>query len=233
MKKLQSKKALGLLLLHKKHEKKLVNFDVFLKKFINLLMIDGKKIKASKIFFLMLSALKNKIKNESTKKNQSDTHARINNNAEKLDIPSTDVERTSASSQRKLRFSQHQLKGLQFSHEKLHECSSISLNFSLLHALSKALENVTPNLEIRKVRVAGSTYSVPAAISKKKQETLALKWIIDSAKKRQKNSNLDFSTSLAEEIFDASKKLGQARQKRDELHRQAQMNRAYIRYRWW
>lgn len=92
---------------------------------------------------------------------------------------------------------------------------------------------MTPNLEIRKVRVAGSTYSVPAALSKKRQETLALKWLIEAAKKRQRNSNLEFSTCLAEEIFDASKKLGQARQKRDDLHRQAQLNRAYIRYRWW
>ena len=53
------------------------------------------------------------------------------------------------------------------------------------------------------------------------------------AKKRQKNARFDFSTCLAEEILDASRKLGQARQKRDELHRLAQQNRAYTRYRWW
>ena len=52
-------------------------------------------------------------------------------------------------------------------------------------------------------------------------------------KKRQKNSKLDFATCLADEILDASKKVGQARQKRDDLHRLALSNRAYIRYRWW
>lgn len=158
-------------------------FDLFFSKFTNLLMLDGKKIKASKILFNMLIILKKKIKRDFEKKNQ-------------------------------------------FQNE-------IRLNFTLLRIISKALENITPNLEVRKVRVAGSTYIVPAVLSKKKQETLALKWIIESAKKRQKNSKLDISTCLADEILDASKKLGHARQKRDELHRLAQMNRAYIRYRWW
>jgi small subunit ribosomal protein S7 len=106
-------------------------------------------------------------------------------------------------------------------------------NKSLFLVISQALENLVPNLEVRKVRVAGSTYSVPSVLSKKKQETLALKWIIESAKKRQKNSKLDFSACLADEILEASRKSGQALKKRDELHRLAQTNRAYSRYRWW
>jgi ribosomal protein S7 len=70
--------------------------------------------------------------------------------------------------------------------------SSIQLNFSLFLLISKALENLVPNLEVRKVRVAGSTYSVPSVLSKKKQETLALKWIIESAKKDKKIQNWIF-----------------------------------------
>ena len=107
------------------------------------------------------------------------------------------------------------------------------VNQTLLSVISQDIENVTPSLEVRKVRVSGSTYLVPAVLSKKKQETLALKWLVEAAKKKQSNVNLDFSTCLADEILDASRKLGQARQKREELHRLAQMNRAYIRYRWW
>jgi small subunit ribosomal protein S7 len=103
----------------------------------------------------------------------------------------------------------------------------------LVKLLFQALENITPSLEVRKVRVAGSTYLVPAALSKKKQENLAFKWLIESAKKRQKNSNGNFAECLADEFLDSSKKTGYARQKRDELHRLAQQNRAYIRYRWW
>ena len=167
-------------------------FDLFIKKFTNLLMKNGKKIKASKIFFDMLVILKNRIKKNLEKKSQ----VLVGNSSELI-------------------------------------IKEIPLNFELLHLISQAIENVTPSLEVRKVRVAGSTYLVPAVLSKKKQEALALKWLIESTKKRQKNSKLDFSTCLADEILDASRKLGQARQKRDELHRLAQMNRAYIRYRWW
>ena len=106
-------------------------------------------------------------------------------------------------------------------------------NLTLLGVISQAIENVTPSLEVRKVRVSGSTYLVPAVLSKKKQETLAFKWLVEAAKRKQSTASLDFSTCLADEILDASRKLGQARQKREELHRLAQMNRAYIRYRWW
>ena len=103
----------------------------------------------------------------------------------------------------------------------------------MVNFVLKAIENVKPSLEVKKVRVAGSTYLVPAILPKKKQETLAMRWIIDAARKRKKNSQLSFSQCLAEEIYEASKRQGYAYQKRDELHRLAEINRAYIRYRWW
>lgn len=108
-----------------------------------------------------------------------------------------------------------------------------TLECILYGVISQALKNVTPNLEVRKVRVKGSTYLVPSVLSKKRQETLAIKWLLESAQKKRKTGKLDFSTCLADEIFDASRKIGQARQKRDELHRAAQANRAFLRYRWW
>lgn len=156
-------------------------FDLFITKLTHLIMKDGKKLKASKIVFTMLSIVHKKMKNEAEKKSTSSG------------LPT----------------------------------------FTLLDVLSQAVDNVTPSLEVRKVRVSGSTYLVPAVLSKKKQETLALKWLVEAAKKKQGNASLDFSTCLADEILDASRKLGQARQKREELHRLAQMNRAYVRYRWW
>lgn len=161
-----------------------LNFSLFSEKFINLLMIDGKKLKASKLFFDMLLLIKK----------------RIEKNPEKKSI---------------------------------HLIQKSSFNISVLHVLAQAVENVTPSLEVRKVRVAGTTYLVPAILSKKRQETLAIRWIIESAKKRKKNLKFNFSECLADEIYEASKKQGNARQKRDELHRLAEANRAYIRYRWW
>ena len=183
------------------------NFDLFFKKLTNLIMKDGKKIKASKILFKTLIILKQKLK-KVLEKNMflSKSKDLEHNFLEKSTVKST---------------------------SQLRNLKTDSLDFLLFSLLSQAVENVTPNLEVRKVRVAGSTYLVPAVLSKKKQETLALKWLLESAQKRQKNSKLDFSTCLADEILDASRKIGQARQKRDELHRLAQTNRAYIRYRWW
>ena len=175
-------------------------FDLFIKKFTNFLMKDGKKIKASKIIFNMLVILKKKIKKDLEKNNKLHSNLLLND---------------------------PQFQNLGLTHKKM------SINFLLLRLTLKAIENITPSLEVRKVRIAGSTYLVPSILSKKKQETLALKWLIEAAQKRQKSSKLGFSTCLAEEILDASRKLGQARQKRDELHRLALMNRAYIRYRWW
>lgn len=168
--------------------------DILFKKFANLLMKDGKKIKASKIIFTILLILQKRLQKELQKKNNLGSVSHLGQDITK-----------------KENFT----------------------NFELFGFVSQAIDNVTPSLEVRKVRVRGTTYLVPAVLSKKKQETLALKWLIESAKKRQKNSKFDFSTCLADEIFDASRKSGQARQKRDELHRLAQMNRAYIRYRWW
>lgn len=156
---------------------------IFCEKFINLLMLDGKKLKAYKIFFYMLEFLKKKF---------------------------------SLNSEKKINFQ-----------DKLLEQEN------LINYISQAIENVKPSLEVRKVRVAGNTYLVPAILSKKKQEALAIRWIIQAARKRKKNSKLSFSQTLAEELFEASKKQGYAYQKRDELHRLAEANRAYIRYRWW
>jgi len=155
-----------------------LNSFIFTEKFINLLIKDGKKITAYKLFFTMFELLKQKVDKQNNK----------------------------------------------------------SLNINQLSAsmiVDQAILNCMPSLEVRKVRVAGTTYLVPAMIAKKKQEALAMRWIIEAAKKKKKVSKLSFAQCLADEIFDAFLKQGYARTKRNELHRLAEANRAYIRYRWW
>ena len=95
---------------------------IFSEKFINFLIIDGKKVKAYKLFFLMLEFLQQKTRKQ----------------AEVVAAP---------------------------------------------EIMEQAIRNCMPSLEVRKVRVAGTTYLVPAMIPKKKQETLAIRWIIEAAKK--------------------------------------------------
>ena len=99
--------------------------------------------------------------------------------------------------------------------------------------LSTLVENVRPCIEIRKVRVARATYQVPAQISKTKGQTQALRWIIEFANKRKLSDGTSFAQALAQELKLAHKKQGSARERRSQLHRLAQANRSYMRYRWW
>lgn len=104
---------------------------------------------------------------------------------------------------------------------------------SPIKILQQAVENIKPSVEIRKVRIAASTYQVPSTTPKKRQETLAIRWIIMSAQKTKENTKYPFAECLAQELVDAFLKQGQSRQRRDQLHGTAEMNRAFVRYKWW
>jgi small subunit ribosomal protein S7 len=106
-------------------------------------------------------------------------------------------------------------------------------NFLKNSTLYQAVENVKPTLELRRVRKGGTTYQVPAIVNQKRQERLAIKWIIESAEKRKKKNKNSFSDCLVSEILEAFNKTGQPRQRRDEQLKIAEFNRAYTRYRWW
>ena len=103
----------------------------------------------------------------------------------------------------------------------------------LLTQLRIAVDNVQPSLECRRCRVAGTSHQVPAIVSQKRGSTLAVRWIIESARKRRKNSNLSLSQCLAQEFLDAYEKQGRPRQRRDQYHKLSSGNRGYLRYRWW
>jgi small subunit ribosomal protein S7 len=97
-----------------------------------------------------------------------------------------------------------------------------------------AKENVKPILELKKVRIAGSTQLVPSIISKDRQNTLAIRWIVEAAKKRRNSKqNLSLDKCLLTEIVDASRKIGVVRKRRDDLHKLAEANRGFSHYRWW
>ena len=100
--------------------------------------------------------------------------------------------------------------------------------------LDQAVSNVKPFFEVKKVRVAGTTYQVPSLMKSKRQEGIAINWILQSASERKKkNPSQRFENCLAFEIFEAFQKQGQARMKRNELHKLAEANRAFSHFRWW
>ncbi|NHK27319.1 30S ribosomal protein S7 [Parvularcula flava] len=93
----------------------------------------------------------------------------------------------------------------------------------------EALENVTPSIEVRSRRVGGATYQVPVEVRPDRKVALAMRWIIDAARKRNETTMVD---RLSNELMDAAQNRGAAVKKREDTHRMAEANRAFAHYRW-
>ena len=98
-----------------------------------------------------------------------------------------------------------------------------------LGVFEQALENVMPTIEVRSRRVGGATYQVPVEVRATRRSALAMRWLIDSARKRGENT---MPKKLAAELIDASENRGGAIKKREETHRMAEANKAFAHYRW-
>ena len=110
---------------------------------------------------------------------------------------------------------------------------SESPSFSPREFVEQAVKNIEPSFELRNKKIAGMTRHIPAMISKKRGEGVAIRWILQSAQKRRETLKKGFASALAIELVEAYLKKGQPRQKRDALHKAAESNRAFLRYRWW
>ena len=135
-----------------------------LAKFINILMVDGKKSTAEKIVYGALDIL--------TDKNTEKTH---------------------------------------------------------LELFEEALDNIRPQVEVKSRRVGGSTYQVPVEVRPVRRNALAMRWLVEAARKRGEKS---MAQRLANEMLDASDSKGSAVKKREDVHRMAEANKAFAHYRW-
>jgi small subunit ribosomal protein S7 len=149
--------------------------DLVLSKFINNVMLDGKKSVAEKIVYGAIDQLESKGKDVST-----------------------DTEDTDGKS-------------------------------GGLGVFHKALKNVKPKVEVRSRRVGGATYQVPVEVKTDRAVALAMRWIIDAARKRSENMMVD---RLAGELLDAANDRGNAVKKRDDTHKMADANKAFAHFRW-
>ncbi len=98
-----------------------------------------------------------------------------------------------------------------------------------LEIFQKALDNVRPVVEVKSRRVGGATYQVPVEVRATRQQTLAMRWLTDAARKRGEKS---MHLRLAGELMDASENRGSAVKKREDTHRMAEANKAFSHYRW-
>ena len=95
--------------------------------------------------------------------------------------------------------------------------------------VEKALDNVAPTVEVKSRRVGGATYQVPVEVRPKRRNALAMRWLIDAARKRGENN---MPKRLAGELRDAVEERGAAVKKREDTHRMAEANKAFAHYRW-
>jgi len=98
-----------------------------------------------------------------------------------------------------------------------------------VEALEQSLRNATPMIEVRPRRVGGATYQVPMEIREDRRLALALRWLIQAARKRSGRSMAD---KLSGELFDAYNNQGNTVKKREDTHKMAEANRAFAHYRW-
>jgi small subunit ribosomal protein S7 len=93
----------------------------------------------------------------------------------------------------------------------------------------EALDNVKPAIEVRSRRVGGATYQVPVEVRSDRAQALAIRWIIDAARKRNETTMVD---RLSGELQDAANSRGAAVKKREDTHKMAEANKAFSHYRW-
>ncbi len=102
-------------------------------------------------------------------------------------------------------------------------------NAEPVDVFSKAIENIKPRVEVRSKRVGGATYQVPREVNKRRQQSLAIRWLVDAARAKR---GKPMAKSLAEELFDAFNNQGAAVTKKENVHKMAEANSAYSHFAW-
>ena len=98
-----------------------------------------------------------------------------------------------------------------------------------LRLFHEAMDNVKPAVEVRSRRVGGATYQVPVEVRPERRQALAIRWLIESARKRGEHT---MEERLSGELLDAANNRGTAVKKREDTHRMAEANKAFSHYRW-
>ena len=98
-----------------------------------------------------------------------------------------------------------------------------------LTVFNEAINNVRPTVEVRSRRVGGATYQVPVEVKSKRAQALAIRWLVESARKRKDKHMAD---KIFNELYDAYEKKGAAVKKREDVHKMAESNKAFAHFRW-
>ena len=98
-----------------------------------------------------------------------------------------------------------------------------------INVFNEAINNIKPTVEVRSRRVGGATYQVPVEVKTKRAQALAIRWLVDASRKRK---DKHMSDKIFNELFDAYEKKGAAVQKREDVHKMAESNKAFAHFSW-
>ena len=98
-----------------------------------------------------------------------------------------------------------------------------------IKVFNEAINNIKPTVEVRSRRVGGATYQVPVEVKSKRAQALAIRWLVESARKRKDKL---MSDKIFNELYDAYEKKGAAVKKREDVHKMAESNKAFAHFRW-
>jgi len=101
-----------------------------------------------------------------------------------------------------------------------------------LIAFHQAIENVKPQMEVRSRRLGGAAYQVPMPVRGERKQSLAIRWIVQSARKKPNKEFHSFAEKLSSELIDAFNNTGSAIKKKEDTHRMAEANKAFAHFRW-
>ena len=101
-----------------------------------------------------------------------------------------------------------------------------------IEVFSQALDNIKPLMEVRSRRIGGAAYQIPVSVPADRRESLAIRWLIEAARKRSNKENHTFSEKLTAEIIAATEKQGDAMKKRQDMEKMADANKAFSHFRW-
>jgi len=98
-----------------------------------------------------------------------------------------------------------------------------------IEVFNKAMENVRPVMEVKSRRVGGATYQVPVEVRPVRQQSLAIRWLVEAARKRNERTMVE---RLSNELMDAATEKGAAYKKKEDTYKMAEANKAFAHYRW-
>ena len=101
-----------------------------------------------------------------------------------------------------------------------------------MKAFDKAIQNIGPKVEVKARRIGGANYQVPVEVKHERRMALALRWMIDAARKRSNKEYHSFAEKLATEILSAMNNEGEAVKKRENTHKMAEANKAFAHFAW-